>query len=61
MKIQQLTYVGSKQYELISLIALILVSLTVALILYVLIQNETDKLFRTKFLQDVTQRIRKQI
>jgi len=61
MKIQQITYVGSKQYELISVIALMLVSLIIVFILYALIQNETDKLFRTKFLQVVTQRIRKHV
>lgn len=58
MQIRQLTYWGSKQYEVVTIISLILVSLIVGFILTMLIINETDKLSRTNFLQDVTQRIR---
>lgn len=58
MQIKQLTYWGSKQYELLTVISLSLVSLTVGFILTTLIQNETTKLSRTNFLQDVTQSIR---
>jgi hypothetical protein len=57
MQIRQLTYWESKQYEVITIISLILISLIVGFILSVLIQNETDKLSRTNFLQDVTQRV----
>jgi predicted PurR-regulated permease PerM len=58
MQIRQLTYWGSKQYEVITIISLILVSSIVGFILTMLIINETDKLSRTNFLQNVTQRIR---
>ena len=57
MRIEQITYFGSKQYELITAISMILVLLTVGFILTMLIQNETDKLMRTNFLQIITQRI----
>lgn len=60
MRIEQITYFGSKQYELITVIALVLVLLTVGFILTMLIQNETDKLMRTNFLQIVTQNVRAQ-
>ena len=60
MRIEQITYFGSKQYELITVVALVLVLLTVGFILTMLIQNETDKLMRTNFLQIVTQNVRAQ-
>ena len=57
MRIEQITYFGSKQYELITVISMVLVLLTVGFTLTMLIQNETDKLMRTNFLQIITQRI----
>ena len=58
MQIKQLTYGESKQYELLTIISLMLISLTVGFILVTLIQNETAKLARINFLQDIKQNIR---
>ena len=60
MRIEQITYFGSKQYELITVIATILVLSTVIFTLTMLIKNETDKLITTNFIQNVTQIIGKE-
>lgn len=58
MRIEQLSYFGSKQYEIIISALLIFFSMILVYIVFMLIQNESDKAARILFLQNAALNVR---